>query len=257
MWSDDTVYTGGSRGLTLVCAAALACLAAAGCTAQGSARLWADTGGPDGFSYNDQQYSYDGQPVLFEFECEPSRLTYAVFGTGSHDTVVNTPTSAGRYRWSHAFSGGTQPTTYEVYATAFDMRGKCDWVYNKQKDTWEFYPGTVDKPDVKIAPDLVIKITCYRVEVHQKFAGRGGPPKQVSLTLAKPNGESVQIPQRRGAATDAPGFLLLGPDKDGAWEVSYTPSWKEVGRGGTTSAEIVVEHADGAVERLVQKLKTP
>jgi len=224
---------------------------------QPSARLWADTGGPGGFSYEKRQYAYDGQPVTFELECVPSKNLYAVFGTGSQDAVVNTPTSAGRYRWTHAFAGGIKPTTYEVYAAAFEVRDRCDWVYNKLKDTWECYPGSNDKPDVKATLDLVVEIRCYRVQVRVKFLGRGGPPREVGLALVKPSGESVRIPRRRGVAADSPGFILLGPDNDGAYEVSYAPTFKEVGRGGKTRAEVVIEHSSGAVERLVQELDTP
>jgi hypothetical protein len=224
---------------------------------QPDARLWADTGGAEGFSTAKHQFVYDGQQVVFELEAAPSRTLYAVFDLSNKVTIVNMPTEAGRYRWSHAFSGGEKPTVYEVIVTGFDVRDKCDWVYNKQKDTWELYPGINDKPDVQATPERIIKITCYRAQVQQKFTSRGGPPKQVSLVLVKPNGENVPIPQRRGTAPDAPGFLLLGPDKDGACEVSYSPTYKEVSRGSTTRAEVLIEHADGSTERLVQQLKTP
>jgi hypothetical protein len=144
-----------------------------------------------------------------------------------------------------------------VYAALFMIRDKCDWVYNKQKDNWEQFPLPNDKPDIKAAPEQVVQIISYRVEVRMKFAGRGGPPKQAVLTMVTPSGDSIRIPQRKGAALDGPGFLLLGPDAEGMYEVSFSPSYKEVGRGGKTRAELVVEHANGRTERVVQELDTP
>jgi hypothetical protein len=39
--------------------------------------------------------------------------------------------------------------------------------------------------------------------------------------------------------------------------VSYSPLYNEVSRAGTTQVEVVVEHGDGSLERMVETIDTP
>ena len=154
-------------------------------------------------------------------------------------------------------TAGLKAKDYEVYAKPFLIRDHRDYIYDKLEGKWYYYPSHDDKPDVQTAPEQTIIITCYRTELRMKFEARGGPPQKVSLALVKNDGQRTEIPQRRRSAAYATGFLLLGPDATGACEVLYTPRHDEVNRAGTTHAELVVEHADGSVQRLEQDFKTP
>jgi len=102
-----------------------------------------------------------------------------------------------------------------------------------------------------------MKITCYRVEVRLGFKARGGIPKQVGLSLMTADGRRVDVLRQSVAASEARGFLLAGPDATGQCEMTYTPRFDEVSRAGRTRAELLIEHADGSVERLQQDLDTP
>jgi hypothetical protein len=250
------------RAYAAVCLAlaglALVGLAGAGCGPTAHARLWADTALPDGgFSPLRHQWAYDGESVVFELECDPGLANYVVFGIAGEETVVSVPKVVGRYRWTHVFRCGLASKAYEVYAVPYLMRGKCDYVYDKNDEKWYHYPGRTDEPDVPTDREQRMQITCYRVELKMRFAARGGAPKNIELSLTKDSGEPAVIPRRRVAEGDAPGFLLTGPDALGQCEVAYVPRASEVDRAGKTLAELVIEHADGSVERLRQNLDTP
>jgi hypothetical protein len=237
---------------------ALALLAGAGCGPTAQARLWADAALPDGaFSLQRHQWAYDGEPVTFELECDPGLANYVVFGVAGDETVVNTPKVQGRYRWTHVFRCGPRPKVYEVYAVPYLMRGKCDYVFDKNDEKWYHYPGRTETPDVPTDQEQRMQITCYRVELKMRFEVRAGTPRSVELSLTKDGGERTVIPRRRTAEGDAPGFQLMGPDAIGFCEVTYGPRYSEVGRTGKTLANLVIEHADGSVERLRQDLDTP
>ena len=239
-------------------AMALALLTGAGCESAARARLWADTAQPDGeFSLQRRQWAYDGEQVTFELECDPGAAHYVVFGVAGDETVVNTPKVEGRYRWTHVFRCGPKPKVYEVYAVPYLIRGKCDYIYDKNEDKWYHYPGHAETPDVPTDKEQRIQITCYRVEIKMRFAARGGTPKRLELSLTRESGERTVIPQRRVAAVEKPGFLLAGPDALDQCEVTCVPRAGEVGRAGKTLAELAIEHADGSVERLRQSLDTP
>jgi hypothetical protein len=236
---------------------AFAALAGAGCEPTAQARLWADTGLPDGgFSLQRHQWAYDGEAVMFELECDPGMANYVVFGIAGDETIVNTPKVAGRYRWTHVFRCGPKARDYEVYAVPYLIRGKCDYVYDKNEGKWYHYPGAHETPDVPTDKEQRMQITCYRVEMKMRFAARGGPPKRLELSLIRESGERTAIPRIAGER-DATGFLFTGPDAVGLCTVTYLPRCGEVSRAGKTLAELVIEHADGSVERLRQDLDTP
>jgi hypothetical protein len=239
-------------------AMALAALVGTGCEPTAQARLWADTALADGgFSLQRHQWAYDGETVTFELECDPGLANYIVFGIAGDETVVNTPKVEGRYRWTHVFRCGLKAKDYEVYAVPYLVRGKCDYIYDKNDEKWYHYPGAHEQPDFPTDKEQRMQITCYRVELKMRFTARGGPPKRLELGLTQEGGERIVVPQRRAAAGDAPGFLVMGPDAVGMCEVAYVPRASEVGRVGKTLAELVIEHADGSVERLRQDLNTP
>jgi hypothetical protein len=250
----------GSGVAGLLAALVMVCLGAAGCQSESAARLWADTALPDGtLSTRSHQWAYDGEPVTFELEVPPGSAHYAVFGVGGDDTVVNTAEVEGRYRWTHVFHAGAKPQTFEVHAAPFLIRGKCDWIYESRTDKWTFYPGRSDKPDTLTAEERTMDITCYRVEVKMPFTARGGRPLHVRLALIKADGQRVEVPQAdlgRKAEDAQPGFLLQ-EFPNGSCEVAYTPPFNEVSRSGKTLAELIVQHADGTIERLKQELDTP
>jgi hypothetical protein len=240
----------------LVVLAAAACAAAPGCTYITTSRVWADTAMTEGrFSTEDHQWAYDGEPVAIELETDPGAVDFVLFGIHGDETVVSAPESAGRYRWTHVFHCGPEPRTYEVYASPFLIRGKCDWVYDRVKDRWEFYPGRSEQPDVQTARERIVKITCYRRTVRFRFAARGGPPREARLTLTRVDGGQTEVGPR--GAEGARGLLVAGPGADGTCTVTYTPTHDEVNRAGTTHAELVVRHADGSTERLEQEIDTP
>ena len=254
------------------CAAGLAaivilgCACGTGCDMGGSARLWADTAQADGsFSLQHRQWAYDGEPVTFELECASAPGVYIVFGVAGDDTVVNTAKVEGRYRWTRVFHAGPKPQRFEVYAIPFVIRGKCDWIYDQNEDQWYHYPGGGEKPDVLIAPEQTIEITCYRLDIRVPFAGRGGPPKRVAMSLTKADGTRVEIPaagappnlKDRRFVNLTPGFVGMYRPDDEKGAVIYTPRYDEVSRAGKTRVEVLVEHADGSVERLTQDLDTP
>lgn len=254
--TDNTAMTATSARLALVLL--LAAAAAPGCAAMASARLWADTAQADGApSIQRHQWAYDGETVTFELECDDGPARFVVFGAQGRETVVNTAALPGRYRWARTFNAGAEPKTVEVYAAVYLQRGKCDWVLDRSQDTWYFYPGGAEKPDLVAAREQSMKITCYRTEIRMPFAGRGGVPKRIELTLLKATGERKAIPPRRRVEADDKGFLLIGPDAAGQFEVVYTPTHDEVSRAGTTRAELLVEHADGAADRLIKDIDTP
>ena len=237
--------------------AALACAAAPGCTYIAKARLWADTALEDGrFSTDGDQWAYDGEPVTFDLQVDPGAVNFVVFGIEGVETVVTVPESAGHYRWTHTFRCGHEPKSYEVYAMPMVIRGKCDWVYDSADDSWEFYPGRLETPDVQTAREQTVRITCYRRTARFRFTARGGRPKDLALTFVLADGRRVPIP-RADPKTDARGFRAVGPDAEGTVTVTYTPAYGEVNRSGTTQAELIVEHADGTSEELIQAVETP
>jgi len=242
--------------ITGVCLAAL--IVAAGCGPTARARMWADTALPDGgFSLQRGQWAYDGETVTFELESDPGLTNYVVFGVAGDETVVSAPKVEGRFRWTRAFRCGERPQTYEVYAVPYLLRGRCDYVFDRNEDKWYHYPGAQEHPDLPSDREKTLKITCYRVEVRLRFAARAGPPRSAVLTLTRADGQRTSVRQRRAAEGDAQGFSLQGPDARGFCEVTYVPRHNEVSRAGVTGAELVVEHADGSTERLRQELKTP
>jgi hypothetical protein len=244
-------------GFTGVAAALLLGFAATGCDMTAHARLWADTALPDGaFSVQPRQWAYDGEPVTFELEVDPGLANFVVFGVGGEETVVSIAKVEGRFRWTQTFRAGGRPQTFEVYAVPYLLRGKCDWVFDKKDEKWYHYPGANEKPDLPTDREQRMKITCYRVEVRIGFAARGRTPG-VELTLVRADGRRSTVRQRRAAEGDAPGFLLLGPDAKGLCEVTCVPRYDEVSRAGQTTAELLVQHADGSTERIRQDLQTP
>jgi hypothetical protein len=237
---------------------AMACAPLAGCGPQVYARMWADTALPGGkFSIKGHQWAYDGEPVTFELETDPGGVNFVVFGLDGDETVVASGDVAGRYRWTRTFSAGPEPREYEVYAQPFLMRGKCDWVYDKTKQAWLFYPGTAERPDIPSAKEQTMRITCYRTQIRLSIQAPGGAPKRVELALTKMTGERTSIPRREGEKTKDGGFRLVGPDKNGAYEVVYTPKHTEISRAGRTRVELLVERAGGSVERIVKDIDTP
>jgi hypothetical protein len=262
----------GRFAVGLAVALVLAGLAGTGCVQTAGARLWADTASPDATpSTQSRQWAYDGETVTFELEVPIGAAHYVIFGAGGEDTVVTTPRSPGRYRWTHVFHCGAKPQVYEVYATPFLIRGKIDWVFDSNEQKWIYYPTGNERADVATAPERVMTVTCYRVEVRIPFKERGGPPRQVSLSLLGADGRKVEVPRARPAeapATEAagatkvakgaptPGYLILR-QPNGDSQVQYTPRFDEVGRAGKTLAELLIVHADGSAERLTQELDTP
>ena len=201
-------------------------LAGPGCGLSAHARLWADTATADGsFSLQRRQWAYDSEPVTFELESDPGLTNFVVFGISGEEAVVDTAKVEGRYRWTHVFRCGPRPQTYEVYAVPYLMRGKCDWVYDKNEDKWYHYPGARETPDVPTDKEQRMQITCYRVELKMRFAARGGPPNRLELSLTRETGERTVVPQRRVTAGDAPGFLFIGPNAAGLCEVTYVPRY--------------------------------
>ncbi len=245
----------GLRYLCLV-AAGLALAAAPGCRYLASARMWADSARPAGrFSDQDHQWVYDGEPVTFELECDRGAVNFVVFGVDGEETVVSVPEVEGRYRWTRAFHCGPQPQTFEVYAMPFLLRGKCDWIYDKTDDTWRYYPGRTEAPDVQTAREQTVRVTCYRKTLRFRFKPRGGEPTALTLVLTKADGERTEI--RHAAQPGEVGtFSLSGPD-DGVYTMACTPTHDQVSRAGTTHAKLVIRHADGSTERLEQDLDTP
>ncbi|MFO8013207.1 MAG: hypothetical protein R6X20_07870 [Phycisphaerae bacterium] len=237
-------------------AAALAGAAASGCIYPSSARMWADSALAGGrFSTKDEQWVYDGEPATFELECDPGAVHFVVFGVDGDETVVNIDEVEGRYRWRRAFHCGARPRTLEVYAIPFLIRGRCDWVYDKVKDTWTYYPGRTEKPDVQTAPEQTIRVTVYRTTVHFRFEGRGGPPPECVLTLTRADGEETEIAGGLAPGPDNP-FDVAGPE-DGVYRLAYTPTHEQVSRAGTTHAVLCIRHADGSIERMEQDVETP
>jgi len=235
----------------------MVCAAAPGCTYITTARLWADTALEDGrLSTENHQWAYDGEPVTFDLQVDPGAVNFVVFGIEGVETVVTVPESAGHYRWTHAFRCGEKPKTHEVYAMPMVIRGKCDWVYDTAKDSWTFYPGRLETPDVQTAREQTMHITCYRRTVRFRFPARGGKPKDLALTFVLADGRRVSIPQA-DPKTDARGFRAVGPDENGVCTVTYAPAYNEVNRAGTTRVELIVEHADGTSTELTQIIDTP
>jgi hypothetical protein len=246
------------RAASLVVAAVLAALAAAGCFYQTPARMWADTALPDGqFSLQKQQWAYDGETVTFELQCDPGAVHYVVFGVAGHEFVVDEGRVLGRYRWTRVFRAGPEPQTFEVYARPFLMRGKCDWVRDPGSEEWHFYPGGTERTDLPTAPECVMKVTCYRREVRLALEAKGGPPRRVELAMVTTDGRRVVVPPRPADKPEARGYLLVGPDDRGRAEVYYAPDYGDVSRAGKTRVELVVEHADGTLERITEDLDTP
>jgi hypothetical protein len=238
--------------------AALSCAPLAGCAPMAYSRLWADTALPDGkFSTRQRQQAYDGEPVTFELETDPGAVNFVVFGIDGDETVVQSGDVAGRYRWTHIFHAGPEPQDQEVYAQAFLMRGKCDWVYDRTKDAWFFYPGTAERADIPSSKERTMRIICYRMEIRLPVVPRGGPPRRVEMTLTRMAGQRTSIPRNEGHKPDAAGFLLVGPGEKGAYEVVYTPKHTEISRAGRTHVKLVVEHADKSVERILKDFDTP
>jgi len=239
-----------------------------GC-APAHAVLWADTALPDGrFSAARHQWAYDGEPVQFELQVTPGGANYIVFGKGDEASVVDMEEGRGQFLWTLVFQAGHEPQDYEIYAVPFLIRDARDWIYDKNEKKWYFYPPRNDESDVQTAPEQVMRITCYRREISMTFKARGGRPRRVTMTLVKGVGDRVAIAEQRpGASPEGPsaspaveagrGFLLLGPNEKGGCGVSYLPLYNEVNRAGTTQVEVVVEHGDGSLERMVEKIDTP
>ena len=229
-----------------------------GC-APAHAVLWADTAlANERFSAARHQWAYDGEPVQFELQVTPGGANYIVFGQDDKASVVEMEEGRGQYRWTLVFQAGHEPQDYEIYAVPFLVREARDWVYDRTEKKWYFHPPRDDAPDVRTAPEQVMRITCYRVEISMKFKARGGRPRRVTLTLVKGAGERVEIPEQRpGASAAGHGFLLAGPNEKGECGVSYSPLYNEVSRAGTTQVEVVVAHGDGSLERMVEKIDTP
>jgi len=248
-----------ATALTLRCvglaAVGLACAAATGCT-RAPVRMWADSALAGGrFSTQDRQPVWDGEPVTFELECDPGAAHFVVFGVDGDETVVSVPASEGRYRWTRAFTCGPEPRRLEVYAIPFLVRGRCDWVENKLRGTWEYYPGREGKPDVQTASEQTIRVTVYRKTLRFRFEGRGGPPKALRLTLTRADGAETVVTGGVQPGPENP-LDVTGPE-GGVYTLAYTPTHEQVSRAGTTHAALRIVHADGSVQRLEQELDTP
>jgi hypothetical protein len=244
-----------TRCAVLLAGGVAAIVLAGGCKTP--AYLWADTDRTvAGFSDRRHQWAYDGEPVTFELRIDGA-TDYIVFGVAGEETVVETINRTGRFRWTRAFHAGPEPRQYEVFAAPFLIRRQPDWFYNKSEDAWELLRRRDDRPDIMVADEQVIWITCYRREIGMRFRVRGGPPRRVTLSVVKGTGERTAIPPKAGADEDTRGFVMLGPDEGGFCEVSYTPVHSEVSRGGATHVELLVEHADGSLERLRDEIDTP
>jgi hypothetical protein len=242
-------------GRLIVALLALATLAGAGC-AGGTVKMWADTATPLGdMSTVRHQWAYDGEPVTFEIECSPG-INYVVFGVSGDETVVEESSNLGKFSYTRSFKAGPKPIDYVVYANAYVVRGRRDYYYDSVEKAWRYHPRIGDRLDVGVYWERTIRVTCYRREIHARFMGHGGPPQSVELSLTKASGEPIAIP--RAAESPAQrGFQLLGPDPKGAYEVSYSPTYKELSRSGTTEVDVLVTHADGSKDRIRQSLDTP
>jgi hypothetical protein len=244
---------------------ALAALAVGGCEGPltramglGRAHLAADTADPAGkFTAEAHQFAYDAEPVTFRLDTQGGTLTYAVFNVEGTDTVVELPKTLGLYELTHRFHAGHQPLDYAVYATAFVVRGRRDWLYDKNEGTWHLHPWPNDPADVVVTPQQSLQITCYRRRIRLAFESPGGAPRALALTLTTASGHKTEVPRRPGPEDPAEGFFATGPAVGGTWEVSYTPTHEEVSRAGTTHVELLVEHHDGSVERIETEVETP
>ena len=242
---------------TVAVVALLGASLGAGCVRY-PATLRADSSLADGrLSDQTHQWVYDGEPVMFELEVVPGAASYVLFEVGNEAAVVQAEDIGRRFRWTHTFRAGHEPQQAEVFATPFVVRDRCDWIYDRLEQKWLFYPAADDRRDVPTAEESRMRITCYRREIGLEFAARGGAPKAAGLTLVKGSGEEAAIPRRDPARPDARGFLMLGPDARGVCRIVYVPAHGEVGRAGTTQVNLVVEHADGSVERVQDVLDTP
>jgi len=249
-WGPNPAWLGLAAGL-------LACLASAGCFWEESCRLSADTALAGGeFSAQRVQWAYDGEPVTFELECAAGPGHFALFSVGGQDFVVETPHAAGCYRWTHAFTCGAEPRTYQVSATPYLMRGKIDWVYNSSTETWDYYPGSTNRPDVRVGSERKMTIKCYRTPVRVEFKATHGQPVDVALTLTKDTGETAKH-RIAGGREARPGVALAGPDAAGMCEAAYVPTHTEVSRAGMTHARFEVEYQAGEKEVFEQDVATP
>jgi len=235
----------------------LACLAGAGCLFHEPCRLLADTALPSGeFSPERHQWAYDGETVTFEMECAPGAGHFVLFTVQGKDCVVETPQAAGLYRWTHVFKAGAGPQTYTISATPFLMRGKCDWVYNRTTGAWDYYPGTTNKPDIMVGGEQRMKITSYRTTVRFRFKALRGRPEALTLGLTTNTVQTARHSTSQARA-DVPPIALVGPDKDGFCEVTYTPTYQEVSRAGKTHAKLEMVYAGGETAVLEQDINTP
>ncbi len=252
------------QGLAVLLAG-LVGLAAAGCGGAvtrsmgfGSAHMQADTASPSGaFTADRRQFAYDAEPVTFQFDTEGGALTYVVFNIEGRDTVVELPKTMGRYELTHRFRAGHQPLDYVVYATAFVVRGRRDWIYDKNDGTWHLHPRPDDPADVIVTRQQTIQVTCYRQPIRLTFESPRGAPKSLALVLTTATGRRTEVPRRPGPEDPQAGFLATGSATGGTWEVSYTPTYEEVSRSGTTHVELLVKHADGSLERVEAEVETP
>jgi len=231
--------------------------AVGGCV-RGTGRLWADTATPTGtLSLLEEQWAYDGEPVMFELEVDVP-ADYVVFGAEGRETLVEIAKAMGRYQWTHTFIAAEEPQVYEVYAVPYLIRLRRDYIYDRADDTWYFYQTGSDKPDVKSAKLVTMNVTCYRRDVHVRFKGRGGAPEEVALALVTETRQRSTIPPCPDPTVEKPdGYVLTGPYAGDTYDVRYTPTFQEVSRAGKTRVEILVKHADGTLERIESVLDTP
>ena len=243
--------------LSLAAAGLLACLASAGCLYHEPSRLLADTALPGGeFSAQRTQQAYDGEPVTFEMQCAPGAGRYVVFSLQGKDYLADIPQAAGVYRWTRVFHAGATPQTYTVNASPFLVSGKRDWVYNRTTESWDYYPGPNDKPDIARGEEQQMKIICYRATVRFRFKSALDRPEGLVLTLTTDTGQTSRHSASQ-ARTDERRLALAGPDKDGFFEATYTPTHEEVSRTGKTHAKLVVAYAGGETTVLEQDIETP
>jgi len=259
--------TAAAGALAALAVAALAAFLAAGCKSgtRGASDkpvnlkyLAADTATPNGeFSPISRQFAYDGELVTFQMDISGGPDTYAVFNVEGRDVVVEFPKSFGRYEMTHRFRAGHVSQEYRVYATAFVVRGRRDWIYDKTTDTWHLHPREYDPPDAVKTPEEVLNITCYRREIRLQFEARSGPPKAMKMILTKETGERTEVPRRPGPEDSTAGFFATGAVTGGPWEVVYTPTCDQVSRAGTTHVELLIEHWDGSTQRIESDIDTP
>lgn len=232
----------------------LAGMATGGCQ---QPSLWGDTASSkgDGFSTHPVQWAYDGELVNFDFWPARSGSHYVVFECEGKAVVVQEAENRG-FLWTRSFKAGDKPKEYSIWATSYMRRGRYDWVYDKTTKEWYEHVGYRDRAD-SITGEKGMTIRCYRIQLKVPVPAPAGKPKAVTLKLTKEDGTSIKVPRRKSLISEERGFVLVGPDEEGKYEVRYTPTHNEVNRTGFTDVVVLVEHPNGKVTEIKQRWRTP